>query len=478
MVTLALKRRHAMIAAAALSMALGLLVTGAALKCCAQASANFDKVAAVPVQRFRDSIGVNTHVNFSGSDFSGYRNTQTIINALQFTGIRHIRDGGLHLDEAGLGRLAQIATASGAKINFELGSGGEPKVDQVQTALHRLLQLAPGSLSSVEGPNEINNLFQAINWQVTYNGRSSDMCLRDYKPVIALQKDLYKVVKSDPLLKDVPVYNFSMVYLDVSAPLYGCHTNYNADLKSVGNPTKVADYDAVHDYPFQGSPPRRSFKIALHRMRPRPDLPAVLTETGYSTGEATNAQPTLAIDEDVQAKYLLNAIFDSYTLGAKRTFIYELMDDSPDTPASSLEKHYGLFHADGTPKPAAVGLHNLMAIMGGSGAEAASASIPLSYSLSTSGGDGYDLREMKLLLEKPDGTYLLVLWAEPSLWSTWQRHASAARKAIQVKLRLSRAFDQVTVYDPLLGASPVAAYRKTALASVELTDHPIVIAVK
>jgi len=304
------------------------------------------------------------------------------------------------------------------------------------------------------------------------------MCLRDFTPVIALQKDLYRKVKADPILKDLPVYNFSMVYLDVRAPLFGCRTNYADDMKSVGRPTNIADYDSVHDYPFQGSPPRRSLKIALQRNRPRPDLPVVLTEIGYSTGEAADAHPSLAIDEDVQARYLLNTVFDSYTLGAKRTFLYELMEDSPDSPSSNLEKHYGLFHANGSPKPAAVALHNLMTILMGTAPGPNVPPVPLTYSLHASGADGYEAHEMQLLLQKPDGTHILVLWAEPRRWNAWQRRQNGTPKVITVKLELSRRFDLVSVYDPLQGITPIKTYRQKNGASIELTDHPIVIALK
>jgi len=478
MVTTLNKRRAALAATAILSVAGAISITTAALNCRAQVSENFQNVKPIPADHFIDSLGINTHVNFTGAEFSGYGNTTTIKNALEFINVKHIRDGGLYLDDAGINKLADILVGSQVKISFELGSGGAPNVDGIRATLHKLLQLAPGRISAIEGPNEINNLFQADNWRVTYNGKTTNMCTRDFAPVVALQKDLYQQVKADPVLKNLPVYNFSMVYLDVSSPLSGCRTDYTADLKSVGKPTEVADYDNVHDYPFQGAPPRRSLKVALHRQRPRSDLPAVLTETGYSTGEGKNAQPPLAVDEDAQARYILDAVLDSYTLGAKRTFIYELMDDSPDTPLSNLEKHYGVFRADGTPKPAAIGLHNLTAILGQPSIGGAAPPPPISYSLMSAGVDGYEPREMQLLLYRADGSYVLALWAEPRIWDRWKRQQTSPRKASKIKVGFARIFDQVLVYDPLQSSDPIAAKKRTSSVSIELSDHPVMVVFK
>jgi hypothetical protein len=426
---------------------------------------------AVPVSMFMDSLGVNTHVNFTGPDYSGYADPTVTANSLRYIGFRHVRDGGRSFTPEQVARLAAVAQAADAKLTITPGSGGPIDLMTFHKGLRDLEAARPGILAAVEGPNEINNVFMHKSWNVEYLGRKSDMCARNFQPAKSLQDDLYQLVKADQVLKGLPVYNYTVVYVKKGLGEPGCPADFDADIKAIGV-QDAADFGNVHEYSFQAKAPRVTLSNALGRATVAPGKPVVITETGFATDESDAAMPKLAVSETVQAKYTLNTLFDGFTLGVRRTYIYQLLDNAPDAPATNIEKHFGLFYADGRPKPAAVALHNLTHILTQSGrAETGKRAAPLVYTLK----GPHVLQEMQLLLQKPDGSYVLVLWAEPSIWN------AGAQKDIQVKpsqasITLKKAVGQIRVYDPLVGTAPLKTLRNASAVNIEISDHPVLIA--
>ena len=82
----------------------------------------------------------------------------------------------------------------------------------------------------------------------------------------------------------------------------------------------------------------------------------------HTTG---NRQDASSVSEGVQAKYLLDGLLDASKAGNVKTYLYELLDQNTGDGIS--ENNFGLFHSDGTPKPAATAVHNLVAILDDSG---------------------------------------------------------------------------------------------------------------
>ena len=72
------------------------------------------------------------------------------------------------------------------------------------------------------------------------------------------------------------------------------------------------------------------------------------------------------ISETVQAKCTLTTLLDAYQKGVAKTYLYELIDDAA-IRSTSLEAHFGLFNADGSPKLAAMAIHNLTKILSDTG---------------------------------------------------------------------------------------------------------------
>lgn len=425
---------------------------------------------------FVDSLGVNTHIFFTGSAFSAYANPAVAESALTYLGFPYVRDGAANLPSTNAAKLAVVANATGIKYDFALGSGGTVDINATLAGVHTLLAAAPGSVASIEGSNEINNVFEAPAWAVTYGGATVDICAHSYAPVVAEQKDLYTAVHQDALLHNVQVYNFSVVNL-TGVIVNGCTGNEAADLANIGDVSASADYENLHSYPYQGAAPGATYAAAISAADPVHGKPVVFTETGYSTGQSASATPYLAVDETVQAKYELDAILDLYRLGVTRTFLYELLDDAPDSPATSTEYHYGMFHSDGTPKPTATGFHNLLTILKDGGATAATftpSSVALTLTQTITASAIRDANTYHVLLQKADGTNEFIVWGEPALWNTATKSEYPLFTVNTVTLDLGKTYSTVNVYDPMISTTPIQQASNTSTVIFNVLDHPVV----
>jgi len=152
---------------------------------------------------------------------------------------------------------------------------------------------------------------------------------------------------------------------------------------------------------------------------------AISSETGYCTCNtvsgpkcvsASGGAVTNGISETAQAKYLPRLFVDTLAGGVSRVYFYELYDQGP--PASPVNQdHFGLLHADGTPKPAYQRLQRLLATTAASSTGNV-APLPLTV---TAGG----LRHL-LLQNGVSHDYYLLLWNDvPSYDFTGQRYADA-----------------------------------------------------
>lgn len=176
-------------------------------------------------------------------------------------------------------------------------------------------------------------------------------------------------------------------------------------------------------------------------------LPRVTTETGCGIDGA--------VTEDVQALNLLSMYLDQYKRGWSYTAVY-LLRDRTDEPGN---QRFGFYRPDYTPRKAALYLHNLTTILAGDGRSFAPGS--LNYSIPNQPSTVHDL-----LLRKSDGEFELVVWDERI--KAWD----------EVEVNLGRTFGRVVVYDPTVGASPVKELRNASLASLHLSNHPVILSLR
>lgn len=387
-------------------------------------------------------IGVDTHIAYTDG---GYANVGNIAADLATLGVKKVRDG-ISDGEHGSAPLSSYIALARAGITFTfVVGGGTSTTASIQYTLGKIEALAaavPGSVDAIEGPNEINN------GTLTFNGQGG------LDGAVALQRYLYQTVKADPRLPGVKVDYF---------------TGYSTDGFGAGpdpsTTSGLADFDTQHPYPQNGGAPAYWVDPGMAlRNEPGTKGPFVYTETGYTTRPDSNDR----VDATVQGKYTLDLLMDTAKDGASATYLYELMD-AYATGSPQGNAGYGLFDTANAPKLAATGIHNLTAILADTGASAHTFTpTPLPYTLT-----GLPQTGNSLEVAKSDGTTDIVVWAEPTLWSN---HAEVSAPTETVTVGLG-GLHAVSVYDPLLGSTPIATYGATSTVAVSVTDHPLIIAV-
>jgi hypothetical protein len=401
---------------------------------------NVDHAAgpAIDASAFLDTLGVNTHLSWTGTP---YADPGRVADQLNYLGIRNLRD-----DFALNARSYQVVGDMMARgFRFDLVSGGD-----IKTFLGavRDLQLAhPAGMIAIEGPNEVDN------WPVKYDGQTGVQAAARY------QHDLFKAAKAEPALAKVPVYNLTFAAVTAS--------------RRLGDLSPYADYANVHLYYGAGQPAygwspddsvyHWSSWLDSGRLAAK-GRPIVITETGATATPAWGG----GVDEATQARQILNSLMDAASTGVAALYVYELVDGMNNGP-NDEKSHYGLFRWDGSPRPAAAAVRNLISILrGGSTAGSAGATGALDYAIA-----GVPKWGGHLLFQRADGTKAIVVWAEPDIWDERKR-TPIAPPNIAITIKLAAAA-KVAIYDPLQDAHAMRSLGTTAQVGLDLTDHPVIV---
>ncbi|UVO27530.1 RHS repeat protein [Bradyrhizobium arachidis] len=391
---------------------------------------------------FVNSIGVNTHAGFGWTD---YNNLALMVDDLEYLGVTHLRDS-MATNPAAQPVVDGLA-AAGYKFDFlvssALPSQGTAGLQNYIVSLDKFLASHPGSITAIEGLNEANH--QPFN----YNGSSSLHAAAQF------QGALYQAVNANASLASIPVYNLSLAYNDPQ----GYH--------QLGDMSGSVDFTNAHAYVSTGSTPESSLAATLSAVQSAASgKPVVITETGYTTQANTQY---LGVNETVQAKSVLNTLVDSYKAGVSATYLYEMFDRDSSAGNTNPEAKFGLFHSDGTPKLAATAIHNLTTILADDGKGTSQPTTPLGYSLSNMPDSGNSM-----VLGKSNGTYDLLVWAEPELWKD-STDTEISNPTQNVTVDLGGVHHSVKVYDTLSGTAPIATYTDVSTIIVPVSDHPLVI---
>ena len=329
----------------------------------------------------------------------------------------------------------QMASLLGLKYDFFIALGPPACPGS------RQIEANPSIVAYVEGFNESDA------WWQTYNGLTGAAATQ------AVQEALYNGVKSDPALAGVGVIQTSFANI--------------ANFTTYGNQSAYADYANTHSYFGTGNNPDGN-NWANHLISLAQDVtpgkPTITTEAGYFT-EPGNAN---GVDQLVQAKYLLDLLFEQAQAGVKLTYLWELVDNFADPNNTDSEDHFGLFNADYTPKIAAVALHNLMQIFQDPGTGGVQPGT-LNYTLT-----GMPSTANRSLYEKSDGTFMLVLWNDVRLSGpTTQTEINVA--PVTVTLTLTQPFTRITIYDPLTGTTAIQEFDHASTVQIAVPDHPVIV---
>jgi hypothetical protein len=410
---------------------------------------------AVKASDFLDSLGVCTHMA------QGIDDPTKSAACLSYAGFRCIRDDGSlpHVPDWILAHQK-----AGVRLSL-LTNHNIPET----IAMAKTLQAA-GALLAVEGPNEPNN------WPVEYGGQKSGYETTAL-PIAQYQRDLYKAVKAEPTLKDVPVFhtseaggsekdNVGLQFLTIPASagtLMPDGTQY-ADFANAHNyvcghsgklvdnvgwnatsPMVNGDWDGL--YVEYGSTWHGHF--AGYNREQLATLPKVCTETGWTT------QGKGSITEEQQARVFLNLYLDAFRQGWSYTFIYMLRDD-PN------QGYWGLFGTDYQPKRSGIYLHNLTTILADRAAspkgKATTRLWSLAYTIPNQPATVHDL-----LLQKSDGSLALAVWDEKASGSD------------EVTVSLGGAHAGILVFDPTVGTSAVQTLERVDSVKLVLSDHPVIL---
>ena len=396
---------------------------------------NFTYRTAASTENFINSIGVNTHIDFSNSSYS---NLTVVENSILYLGITNLRDSPESSADLGAtGLWQQVATTTGAKFDAYIPEGS---VANMQASLSDISTLAKqGILNYVEGGNEEDQPY------ATSQGNRLAI-------TAAFQEQVYAVGQHAGL----PVINMSFGV--------GWSTSSTGDYGTVGNLATYANYANAHTYPGTGNTPLTT----LEALNSDAELAAngnsvITTEFGYYTdGRTTDAS---AVNPTVQAKYLLDGLMDAYSLGDTKTYLYELLDEGGTK--GDAEANFGLFTSDGTPKLAATAIHNMTTLLADTG------------NSFTAGELGYNLAgtistDHTLLLEKSDGSFWLAIWNEARLSGPTSPTPITVPDHTLV-LTLASTASEIEVFDPLNGTSSIQTVANADTVSLSVPDHPILV---
>jgi len=397
------------------------------------------------VWSFLQSVGVNTHISWQ--DTAGYANASVVEKSIAYLGATHVRDG-IPYNGWTLPEYQAIASTG---VRFDIVASG-PTIDIAgdiaQTA--RLAQAVPGSVASMEGANEFNTQ------NSTFNGASSTG-----NPAWAQQYDpaLYSAVKGNSTLSGATVIAASMANAGA------------AEIQKEGNLSSFVDSSNWHAYFNNGDQPAHNLASAIaNAQSTAPGKPVTITETGYYTAVDAMDWGGGGVTPKVQAILTVNALLDAFNSGVSTTYLYELMNNISNPSSTDLENNFGLFLADGTPKPAATAIHNLTTLLADSGAKASSFQTGTLSATIT----GLPSTGSSLTLEKSDGTYDLVVWNEPKAWDQPTRSATSPAAA-PVSVDLGGTYQTVRLYDPLTGTSPTQTLSNASTVNLSLTTDPVII---
>ncbi len=352
-----------------------------------------------------DSVGLNVHLGYADT---AYADHEAVLNSLEELGVRHFRDAAAH-DNPVLVNGLRKAAARGLRGTLI----ADPARDAAQQVAESR-ELMGGRLEAMEGPNELDD------------GRRPDWvaALNDFMP--RLRSALAEQAPGVPLLG--PSFIDPGNRMDVPADLPG---RYNA-------------------HPYAGSdPPEQSLDVALREWAARfRDRAAEFTEAGYHNALAAEAYHT-PVSEEVAAIYLPRLLVTAFAGGARRTFLYELIDGKPDPGLADPQQHFGLLRNDLTPKPAFAALAALLRGLRSSPGAPASELPELAIS------PGREAGVQHVVLRRRDGSRVLALWRTVSVWDREARRQTDPGQLTARIVARGRPVRDVEVWRPSRSGSPV-----------------------
>lgn len=374
----------------------------------------------VPARTLVDSVGVGVHLRETRLP---YGNFAAVKQALVNLGVRHIRDGigwngsrFLELSRSGIKTLASV-----------------PRAADTDAELAQALRNAEGyrsALSSIGGPNEYETT--VTDWVTK---------LRSF------QRRIFERVNADPDLRNLPVLAPSL------------RTATKEEL--LGDLSAWLDLGAVHGYPMGKLPEQIVPGYMREAAVTSGNKPIVITETGMSNGtDAQRRQYGMSYSDRAAGIYTPRLILEYFRMGARRTYIYELVNRNQQAGMANREGFFGLLNADFTPKPAYNSVRTLLRTLTDTGPQFTARQRTFGLRSGTA------LR--RLTFQKSDGTYYIALWNPVSVWSGGSGGHELYPDPVPATLDLPFTARAIEVIDLQRGMQPVRTIRGTARAALSV----------
>jgi hypothetical protein len=386
------------------------------------------------VSAFVRSLGVNTHLAYPHTPY--FDQPGRVVSALQYLGVPNVRDVSLGYTDSITATMNNAVAAAGFKFDALLIGSGDVDLGQNLTNISSFLNTNPGAVVAIEGPNEING------GPITYGSLTST-----YTAGVMVTQDLWTAVQNSSSLKGIPVYSLSMA---------GGVDNLASQVAQLGNLAPYVTYGNAHIYACCSN---NMWQYDMPMYLPifeqsTPGKPEVVTETGYETIPS-------AVDAIAAAKYNLNTLFQDSLNGIVATYLFELVDASSTVT-------FGLFNGDWTPKPGATAIHNMTRILQGAGTGSATSTV--NYSVSGLPATGYSL------LLGSSTAFDIAVWIDATVYNP-KTATDIVAPAYTATVNLGKTFANITVYDPMIGTTPIATYSKVSSLKISVTDHPLIVQV-
>jgi len=394
-------------------------------------------VSATSTENFINSIGINTHI-----DFTSYSSQLSTVEAdINYLGVKNIRDSAESSADLGTNGLwQQVANATGAKFDAYAAEGS---VATMESSFNNALTLAgQGIIKYIEGGNEEDQSY-------------SESLGNSLATTAAFQQTVY--AKAHAL--GISVINMS----------FGTGwSNATGDYGTVGNLAAYTNYANDHVYFGTGNTPLSTIQsLNSDAELAASGKPVINTEMGWYT-DSNGTTDTSSSSLTEQAKYMLDGLMDAYQAGDAMTYLYELLDEGTNTTDS--EDNFGLFYANGSAKPAATALHNLTTLLADTGTAAATFTpTGLSYQLT-----GMTSADHSMLLQKSDGSFWLAVWDEARLSSATTGAAITVANQ-SITLTLATAAATIEIFDPLTGTTAIQTVSNASTVTLSVPDHPILV---
>lgn len=432
-------RRRAVLAGGT-ALAAGCLVgSGRAQALCLRIS-GLPSVQAIMADRAADAVGVNTHVNYSGTIYDTAF-ASIIRPRLIELGVRHIRDNpGDDRNATVKARYNELAR-NGIRLTLVTWNAQDYDLDYVKS----LNSAGVAVVEAVEPPNERDNGWGS-GWQTR---------MRDY------MRGFYPRYKSDPATRGVVVL----------APSFAKTRDSANALRSVfpdaGN---YLDCGNVHDY--AGCDPEGSLgggwglslADALSRQRYGSNKPVWATENGYKMSGSQRGHS--AVTQRAAAKYLPRQFLCHLANNAPRMFIYQLINHD--------EEDFGLIDRAGKPRQQFYAVKNFIGLFRDPGLPFTPGR--LAYRIA---GGGSSLRQA--LLQRRDGRFYLVLWqgVRSSKDVAVDRDAADVEPPrVPVTVTLGTKITSARIFEPSFSTAPLRSYsdgKGLAALAVQVPDHLLAI---